>query len=200
MWGLGLGSVTFFLIIAIVLQLSFGHNSASVSRNISPVQTNAQPEYPQQQTTGTLPTAPKAASLPEYSQGFRLDAAVVTDTRTGLMWTRDANLAGKVMNISDAEKWMQTLSVGGYSDWRFPTMKEIQTMRNYFDYSPADSLNSLGFINVQSDVYRTSDNDPQIGIVWGATHLEIGNKERGKAVTLYPHVENAYVWPVRNVR
>jgi hypothetical protein len=51
---------------------------------------------------------------------------IYTDPQTGLQWLRDGNLAGKHINWAEAMAWVQTLRIGGYSDWRLPTKEELE--------------------------------------------------------------------------
>ncbi|MBL8383335.1 MAG: DUF1566 domain-containing protein [Burkholderiales bacterium] len=43
------------------------------------------------------------------------------DTVLNITWLRDANVNGR-MNWNDAVAWANGLTLGGYSDWRLPTM------------------------------------------------------------------------------
>jgi DNA-directed RNA polymerase subunit RPC12/RpoP len=167
-----------------------------------PVQTNSQPEYLQQQTTEKLPHEPITPGTQRVQDGFRFDDAVVSDTRTGLMWTRDANIAGQVMTHLDALKWVKSLSVGGYRDWRLPTVSELLTMKHYFEYCPAESLNRLGFAKVQKGFYWHSE-IYAYGEVGGRVSTRFGNAERQEAerfaadpMSIEP-IGFASVWPVR---
>jgi hypothetical protein len=49
----------------------------------------------------------------------------VTDTDTGLMWTQAPSAA---MNWSAAISHAESLTTGGYSDWRLPNVKELQSL------------------------------------------------------------------------
>jgi hypothetical protein len=56
----------------------------------------------------------------------------VTDNATGLMWSRDDSGAG--MNWEDALAWVQQKNDEnylGYSDWRLPNAKELQSIVDY---------------------------------------------------------------------
>ncbi len=56
----------------------------------------------------------------------------VTDGATGLMWTRSDS--GSAMNWQDALTWVQTKNSAnylGYSDWRLPNAKELQSILDY---------------------------------------------------------------------
>ena len=65
----------------------------------------------------------------------------VTDAATGLMWTQADSGIG--MNWEDALAWVQEMNDAnylGYSDWRLPNAKELQSLVDY-DRSP-DATNS----------------------------------------------------------
>lgn len=56
----------------------------------------------------------------------------VTDKATGLMWTKEDS--GKGMNWKDALAWVQLKNKEkylGYSDWRLPNAKELQSIVDY---------------------------------------------------------------------
>lgn len=55
----------------------------------------------------------------------------VTDTKTGLIWTRNANIAGKGMNWHEAMDFISELNQKaylGYNDWRLPEIEELETL------------------------------------------------------------------------
>ncbi|MBD3290442.1 DUF1566 domain-containing protein, partial [candidate division KSB1 bacterium] len=45
----------------------------------------------------------------------------ITDTNTGLMWLKNANLAGETMTWEEANAWANNLRYAGYEDWRLPS-------------------------------------------------------------------------------
>ena len=50
----------------------------------------------------------------------------ITDTQTGLMWVSKDN--GVPINWPDSKKYCENLTVGGFSDWRMPTLAELATL------------------------------------------------------------------------
>ena len=52
----------------------------------------------------------------------------VTDNVTGLMWQQDM---GEKMSYADAVEWVETFDLGGYTDWRIPTIKELYSLANF---------------------------------------------------------------------
>ncbi|MDL1959835.1 MAG: PEGA domain-containing protein [Deltaproteobacteria bacterium] len=52
----------------------------------------------------------------------------VTDTKTGLMWTREDSYVhlNRYLNWEQARSYVNKLSMGGYNDWRLPTVAELK--------------------------------------------------------------------------
>jgi hypothetical protein len=76
---------------------------------------------------------------------------VVNDTKTGLMWQDDA--VGRIMNWSTAITTCENLTLGGYSDWRLPNIRELKSITDRTRANPAISPN---FIAIASDFYWSS--------------------------------------------
>ena len=53
----------------------------------------------------------------------------LTDSATGLTWQQGDS--GQGMNWADALAYAENLTLGGYSDWRLPTAKELQSIVDY---------------------------------------------------------------------
>jgi hypothetical protein len=61
----------------------------------------------------------------------------VTDASTGLMWQQDG-LTNK--SWEQALSYCENLSLAGYSDWRLPTVKELRSLKNYYDWGSPDII------------------------------------------------------------
>lgn len=59
---------------------------------------------------------------------FALEDGTVHDLETGLMWASADN--GSDIDWEDAEMFCRTYNVGDYTDWRLPTLKELQNLQD----------------------------------------------------------------------
>ncbi len=120
------------------------------------------------------------------------DHLVYTDKQTGLVWARDGNIAGKGMDWDNAMNWVGNLQYGGYSDWRLPTIKELEAFIKPGGNHPSVWLNSHGFNKVQAEWY------------WSDTEYSYRNSwdvDMGNGYVHYVSKSNTnYVWPVRGGR
>ncbi|MBF0555264.1 MAG: tetratricopeptide repeat protein [Nitrospirae bacterium] len=136
----------------------------------------------------------------------------MTDTTTGLMWTKNANLAGRGLTLQDTLKFVASMNYGsgtyGYKDWRLPIKNEIWSLINNAPYDKYKWLNINGYIDVQPGWYWSSStwvytaNDQYYysrysnstsgttGGVWKVSALN-GSAEMDAMIS------NNYVWPVR---
>lgn len=96
-----------------------------------------------------------APPVPRFTDN--LDGTV-TDNLTSLIWTKDANLYGSV-NWSPALSACNSCSVGNYTDWRLPNIKELQSLIDYTEYKPA-LTNGHPFINVLNGYHYWTSTTP----------------------------------------
>lgn len=97
----------------------------------------------------------------------------VTDTATGLMWQQDDSGAGMVWG--DGLVYAENLEVGGYTDWRLPNVKELQSIVDY-THSPSasDSANlgpaiDLDYFNITELPADSTQYNPDYGYFWTGT-------------------------------
>jgi len=64
-----------------------------------------------------------------------------SDPSTGLMWTAKDN--GSDISWSNAMKYCQNLSLAGYSDWRLPTIDELQDIYDGSGFTPPSPNGSM---------------------------------------------------------
>ncbi|MBF0338468.1 MAG: DUF1566 domain-containing protein [Nitrospirae bacterium] len=140
----------------------------------------------------------------------------ITDTSTGLMWTKDANFVGW-KTWQGALDYVASMNTGagtyGYIDWRLPTIQELYTLcrkdgsqvgldkmlsngkRGYCNGVAVDVASLLvnaGFTNVPSGGYWSSTTvASDTSLAW-FVYMGVG-------VVGANHRSNlSYVWPVRS--
>ena len=99
----------------------------------------------------------------------------ITDQATGLMWSQaDSALA---MNWQDALAWVQTKNAAsylGYSDWRLPNAKELQSLVDY-TRSPATTGSATINAMFNSTTITNEGGVADYPFYWtGTTHLDSG--------------------------
>lgn len=124
---------------------------------------------------------------------FRAEGAVVEDRLTGLVWTRDANLAAFPLSWTEALALVARLNrerFAGYRDWRLPNRRELRSLISYQHRRPALPAGHP-FQNPFLGWYWTSTSAaPNPAHAW-YVHLEGGRM-------FYGYKEQAYlVWPCR---
>ena len=81
----------------------------------------------------------------------------VSDNATGLMWQQDTARDGgnyDAMTWEEALAYCEALNLGGLTDWRLPTIKELRSLVDYGEYNPA--INKTFFPNTVSSYYWSS--------------------------------------------
>ena len=129
-----------------------------------------------------------SASQPSYT--YNSDGTT-TDSRTGLMWLKDAN----TYNSGTSQTWESALSgcesftYANYTDWRLPNIRELESIVNAQNSSPA--INTTYFTNTQSGYYWSSTTYvPDTTYAWYVPFSSGYVGANGKA-------NNYYVRPVR---
>lgn len=76
----------------------------------------------------------------------------VLDSITGLMWQQTD---GGEMTVESARKYVDTLTLGGYSDWRLPLAGEAYSILNQQDVNPA--IDVKVFTKTAAEYWWTAD-------------------------------------------
>jgi hypothetical protein len=94
------------------------------------------------------------------------------DTATGLIWTMKDS--GSDVNWTQARDYCESLSLGGYSDWRLPTIDELSAI---YDGSLSKPYKTKGPIELgASGVWSATTNDS--GDVW-SFYFSYGGRSPG---------------------
>ena len=102
----------------------------------------------------------------------------VTDSATGLMWAQDDSGEGMIWN--DALVYAEDSELAGYTDWRLPNIKELQSIVDY-SYSPSASDDDevgpaidTDFFNITAMAPSDTDYETDYGYVWSSTNAYFG--------------------------
>lgn len=83
-----------------------------------------------------------------------LNAVDVTfDSGTSLLWQDNPTVKAETFTYSEAKLHCKNLVLGEYSDFRIPTIHELQTIIDYRNYNPAMLK---GFKHVEGDDFWSS--------------------------------------------
>jgi len=96
--------------------------------------------------TGHIKAYPSAGGQGNYVRAVRGDIygtnnlvdngdGTITDEATGLMWMQDDN--GEGVDWENALNYAENSNFAGYSDWRLPNVKELQSIVDYSGVFPA---------------------------------------------------------------
>jgi hypothetical protein len=132
----------------------------------------------------------KGVAWPNPRFTIQADTNCVLDNLTGLIWARNANLAG-TMNWSNAISYCEALNYGGQTDWRLPNLREQLSLVDYTQLNPSLPAGHP-FTGVQSDSYWSSmsyANDTNVA--WGV-YMGYGPLHYD-----YKSSDYFFVWPVR---
>lgn len=145
----------------------------------------------------------------EPNPRFSVDSTsnCITDNLTGLMWTRNGNIAATdpVFPATGHRDWQGALSFAndldlcGFSDWRLPNRNELRGLIDHGVVNNGTALNGRGFANVggyndqttTDTYYWTSTSN-----ISDTTQAFMVDSTAGNIFTIvktYP----GFVWPVR---
>ncbi|MEZ8297462.1 DUF1566 domain-containing protein [Vibrio splendidus] len=106
----------------------------------------------------------------------------VTDLATRLMWAKQDSK--KAMDWSEAKEWIGHLNAEehlGHSDWRLPTIKELQTI---VDYTHSPQATNSAAISPVFSISSIKDEQGKLNYpaFWSSTtHLRVGPKSQSQA-------------------
>ena len=90
----------------------------------------------------------------------------VTDNNTNLMWQKTD---GGEMTFEKAIQYCDTLTLGGYTDWRLPTAIELFSIQYFEANRPA--LNTTFFTSTAAEYWWSSDKQADnTGVIWLANN------------------------------
>ena len=78
---------------------------------------------------------------------------IVTDPTTNLQWQDDSTVTSNAQNWDSAVAYCDNLTLDNYSDWRLPTLTELQTIVDINNHP----TRKTGFQYAVGSIYWTSD-------------------------------------------
>jgi hypothetical protein len=115
---------------------------------------------------------------------FHIEGDTVLDRTTGLMWSRES-VPGGTMKWAPAQEACKALKLGGQSDWRLPTIRELLTLVDYDRHDPAIDTDAF---KCESNYYWTSTplhSSPGVyawGVSFGLGHADWSAQDYGTYV------------------
>jgi hypothetical protein len=128
---------------------------------------------------------------------FEVSGDCVTDILTGLMWSKNGNLAGGTSVWQESLDFVAAVNAGGglcgYHDWRLPNVNELESLINAGEANSATWLNSWGFNDVQGAYYWSSTTSSyDAGVAW------IVHMWDGYVITSSKYNDGHFLLPVRS--
>ena len=106
-----------------------------------------------------------AASQPSYNDN---GDGTTTDNRTGLMWVNNGNSEGcyngGTLKWEQALAFCEGLTYAGYSDWRLPNVRELESIVDAGESSPA--INKTYFPNTAGGYWTSTTYMPAYVTAW----------------------------------
>ena len=103
----------------------------------------------------------------------RSSVGIVTDSLTKLQWQDDT--IGTTINWTGAISRCEALTLGGFSDWRLPNIKELQSI---VDDTKANPAIVTAFVNTANNLYWSSTTSNNSSTVVWFIYFGYGNTYR----------------------
>ena len=97
-----------------------------------------------------------SVSSPSYTVYNITGQLVTVDNRTGLMWESTGSYNGSTAQWSAAITCCENSNFAGYSDWRLPNVRELESIVDYGIPAPGPFINATAFPGAISSSYWTS--------------------------------------------
>ena len=99
--------------------------------------------------------------------------STVTDLNTGLTWMKSTT--SQEMTWAQAVSYASTAVIGGYSDWRLPTIKELYSLIEFSGYTGTSASTSSPYLDTRYFNFSYGDTSAGERIIdaqeWSSTQI-----------------------------
>ncbi len=147
--------VRYFIICTVLLYVA----SATIASAVSLPDTGQTKCYDNtREISCPLPGQPFYGQDAQYGTNLQsfidLGSGIVRDNVTGLEWQQATAPGDYTWN--EAISYCEDLTLGGHSDWRLPTIKELSTLVDSSIPSPGPTINTAYFPDTRASIYFSS--------------------------------------------
>ena len=115
----------------------------------------------------SCPSFGQDASYGGLKQAFRSNGdGTVLDVNTGLIWTSD--VYGEGLTYDQVENEVSRFSLGGYSDWRIPTIKELYTLSEFNGETGTNEETNVPYIDTNYFSIKYGSEQYTDGQLWSS--------------------------------
>ena len=108
----------------------------------------------------------------------------VTDEATGLIWQQET-IPNNTMSWRQALSYCERLNLGGHTDWRLPTIKELISLVDYRRHNPAIDTAYFPTAVVSSLYWSSTTYASDTLLAWGVYFYNGHDYMNYKNVSLY---------------
>lgn len=94
------------------------------------------------------------------------EITMIRDTSTGLMWEDTPHVRETKITQPSAKEYCSELRLGGFEDWRLPTIHELLTIVDYRRISPA-ILKAFSYVEDESFYWTKTHVADEDDAFWG---------------------------------
>ena len=122
-----------------------------------------------------------SANAGSFTDGTGTAVGTVTDNTTGLMWQKQNDLT--LRTWENAISYCEGLSLGGFTDWRLPNVKELSSLVDDSRYNP--SIDPLFTSTLSSNYWSSTTCAGLTPYAWYVNFYYGDTNNYSKAYTYY---------------
>lgn len=120
------------------------------------------------------------------------EATMIKDPKTNLIWEDTLHASEGEVTQPEASTYCEALKLGGFENWRLPTLSELLTIVDYTHYNPA-TLKEFKHVDNDTLYWSSTLYVRSSGVFWGVVF-------RDGATDNTSEIYNRYVRCVRDIK